>query len=81
MYMGAKVTLLLTTAEYKNKSAMFMDLQYFLKKVQEFYIEAASQIQKKFLIGDPLIKMFEVLDPNTSQAIVNYSFAFLLLHY
>ena len=36
MYMGAKVALLLTTAEYKER----VDVQYFLKKVQDFYIEA-----------------------------------------
>jgi hypothetical protein len=32
--------------------------------VQELYIEAASQIRKRFLIGDPIIEMLQVLDPD-----------------
>lgn len=65
MYMGAKVALLLTTAEYKERR---VDVQYFLKKVQEFYIEATCQIKQRFPIGDPLIDMFQVLDPNASHS-------------
>ena len=38
MYMGAEITCLLTTPEYLQRAP---DVQYFLKKVQEFYIEAA----------------------------------------
>ena len=65
MYMGAKVALLLTTAEYKERR---VDMQYFLKKVQDFYIEATCQIKQRFPIGDPLINMFQVLDPNASHS-------------
>ena len=61
MYMGAKVTLLLATAEYKQRP---VDVQYFLSKVQEFFVEAICQIRQRFPIGDPKIEMFEVLDPN-----------------
>ena len=40
------------------------DVQYFLRKVQEFYIEAASQTKNRFPIGDPKIKLLQVIDPN-----------------
>ena len=60
--MGAKVTLLLTTPDYAT------DVQYFLRKVQELYLEAALQIKARFPIGNPLIEMFEVLDPNASHS-------------
>lgn len=43
-------------------------VQYFLKCVQEFYIEAATQIKKCFSIGDPIIKMLQVLDPNVKHS-------------
>ena len=36
----------------------------FLRRVQEFYIEAASQIKNQFPIGDPTIKLLQVIDPN-----------------
>ena len=65
MYMGAKIILLLTTPEYKQHS---VEVRYFLEKVQEFYIEAACQVKRRFPIGDPMIEMFEVLDPNTSHS-------------
>ena len=45
-----------------------VDVQYFLKKVQEFYVEGASQIKKRFPIGNPKIEMLEVLDPNASHS-------------
>ena len=37
MYMGTKVALCLPSREYQNRAP---DVQYFLKRVQEFYIEA-----------------------------------------
>ena len=63
MYMGAKITLCLLKEEYKQRS---VDMQHFLKCVQEFYIEAASQVKKRFPIGDPIVEMLQVLDPATS---------------
>lgn len=42
------------------------DVQHFLKKVQEFYIESAIQIKKRFPIGDNILEMLQVLDPNVS---------------
>ena len=54
MYMGAKIELCLMQEEYKQRPS---DLQHFLKCVQEFYIEAASQIKNRFPIGDPIIEM------------------------
>ena len=65
MYMGTKVALCLPSCEYQNKAP---DVQYFLKRVQEFYIEAATQIKKRFPIGDPIIKMLQVLDPNVKHS-------------
>ena len=38
-----------------------------MKHVQEFYIEAASQIKKCLPIGDPMIEMLQILDPAVSQ--------------
>ena len=65
MYMGEKVALCLPTQEYRQRAP---DVQHFLKCVQEFYIEAASQIQKRFPIGDPIIEMLQVLDPAVSDS-------------
>ncbi len=65
MYMGAKVTLLLATAVYIQRPH---DVQYFLTKVREFFVEAACQIRKRFPIGDPKIEMFQVLDPNANHS-------------
>ena len=65
MYMGAKVALCLPTQEYRQRAP---DVQHFLKRVQEFYIEAASQIKKRFPIGDPIIEMLQVLDPAVSHS-------------
>ena len=65
MYMGAKITLCLSSPEYQQRS---LDVQHFLKRAQEFFIEAVSQIQKRFPIGDPVIEMFQVLDPNASHS-------------
>lgn len=65
MYVGAKVTQLLITTEYKQQS---VDIHHFLKKVQEFYVEAACQVKSRFPIGDPMIEMLEVLDPNITHS-------------
>ena len=43
MYMGTKIALCLPLQLYMSRAP---DVQYFLKKVQEFYIEAASQIKR-----------------------------------
>ena len=64
--MGAKVTFLLTTAEY-TQWIRAPDVQHFLKKVREFHIEAACQIKNRFLIGDPVVEM-PVIEPNVSHA-------------
>lgn len=63
--MGAQVAIFLTNDifEERNRHA---DIQYFLKCVQEFYIESALQIKRRFPLGDPVMKMLQVLDPNTS---------------
>lgn len=60
MYMGARVALCLPTQQYRQRAP---DVQHFLKRAQEFYIEAASQIRNRFPIGDPVIEMLQVLDP------------------
>ena len=65
MYMGAKIALCLQTQEYRQKAP---DVQHFLKCVQQFYIEAASQIWNRFPIGDPIIEMLQVLDPAVSRS-------------
>jgi len=44
------------------------DVYYFLKRVQEFYKEAATQIKKRFPNGDPVIEMLQVLDPNAKHS-------------
>ena len=36
--------------------------------MREFYFEAVCQIKKRFPIGDPVIEMLEVLDPDTNRA-------------
>ena len=54
MYMGTKIALCLPTSEYQKRMP---DVQYFLKHVQEFYIDTAIQIKKRFPIGDPVIEM------------------------
>ena len=54
MYMGAKVTLCLSAPEYRQRGP---DVQHFLRCAQDFFIEAALEIRKRFPIGDPVIKM------------------------
>ena len=63
VYMGAKIALCLMQEEYKQRPS---NLQHFLKCVQEFYIEAASQIKNRFLIGDSIVEMLQVLNPAVS---------------
>lgn len=65
MYMGTKIALCLPSHDYQNRAP---DVQYFLKRVQEFYIEAATQIKRCFPIGDTIIKMLQVLDPNVKHS-------------
>ena len=38
------------------------DVHHFLSRVQKFYIESAL---RRFPLGDPILKMLQVLDPNT----------------
>ena len=45
VYMGVKISLLLTTSEYTRR-ARALDVQHLLKKVREFYVEAVCQIKK-----------------------------------
>ena len=63
--MGAKVTLCLSVPEYRQRGP---DIQHFLRRAQDFFIEAALEIRKHFPIGDPVIEMLQVLDPNVSHA-------------
>ena len=35
--------------------------------MSEFYVEAACQIKSRFPIGDPVIEMLEVIDPNVNR--------------
>ena len=63
--LGTKVALCLPSHEYQNKA---LNVQYFLKYVQELYIETAMQIKKHFPIGYPIIKMLQVLDPNVKHS-------------
>ena len=65
MYMGAKIALCLAKDEHKQRAQY---IHRFLKCVQEFYVEAASQIRKRFPIGDPVVEMLQVLDPVISHA-------------
>ena len=61
------MSLLLTTTEYTQR-ARAHDVQHFLEKVREFYIEAGCQIKKRFHIGYTVIEMLEVVDPNITRA-------------
>ena len=65
MYMGTKIALCLPNSEYQKR---MIDVQYFLKRAQEFYIESATQIKKRFPIADLVIEMLQVLDPNTKHS-------------
>lgn len=61
--MGTHVALCLQKEEYRQRAP---DVQHFLKKVQEFYIESAIQIKKRFPIGDNILEILQVLDPNVN---------------
>ena len=65
MYMGAKVTLCLSTPEYRQRGP---DVQHSLRRAQDFFIEAALEIRKRFPIGDPVIEMLQVLGPDVSHS-------------
>ena len=65
MYMGAQVTLCLSAPEYRQRGP---DVQHFLRRAQDFFIEAALEIRKCFPIGDPVIEMLQVLDPDVSHS-------------
>ena len=65
MYMGTKIALCLPLQLYMSRAP---DVQYFLKKVQEFYIEAASQLKRRFPIGDSTIRLLQVIDPNAKHS-------------
>ena len=65
MYMGAQVTLCLSKEEYKERA---VDVQHFLRRAQDFFVEAGSQIRQRFPIGDATIEMLQVLDPNVSHS-------------
>ena len=74
MHMGSQISLLLTKPEYLQRS---VDVQYFLQKVQAFFVETACQIKTKFPIGYPMIELLEVLDPNVSFTL-NFLHSFIL---
>jgi len=57
--MDTKIALCLPNSEYQKR---MLDVQYFLKCVLEFYIEAATQIKKCSPIVD------QVLDANTKHS-------------
>ena len=40
----------------------------FFKCAQDFFIEAALEIWTRFPIGDPVIDMLQVLDPDVSHS-------------
>ena len=65
MYMGAQVTLCLSAPVYRQRGP---DVQHFLRRAQDFFIEAALEIRKRFRIGDPVIGMLQVLDPDMSHS-------------
>lgn len=65
MYMGARVTLCLSLPEYTSR---FPDVQHFLKRAQEFFIEATTQIRRRFPIGDSTVEMLQVLNPDTNHS-------------
>ena len=44
------------------------DVQHFLRRAQDIFIEAALEIWKCFSIGDPVIEMLQVLDPDVSHS-------------
>ena len=67
MYMGAQVAIFLTNDVFKERSRQ-ADVHHFFTRVQEFYIESALQIKRRFPLGDPVLKMLQVLDPNMSLA-------------
>ncbi len=67
MYMGAHVAKLLTKDVFQERDRR-VDVHHFFICVREFYIESALQIKKRFPLGDPVLKMLQVLDPNTSLA-------------
>ena len=65
MYMDAQVTLCLSAPKYRQRGP---DVQHFLRRAQDFFIEAALEIRKHFPIGDPVIEMLQVLDPDVSHS-------------
>lgn len=65
MYMGAQVSLYLQKDIFKDRSRQ-SDVLHFLKCVQDFYIESCIQIKERFPLGDSIMKMLQVLHPNTT---------------
>ena len=65
--MGAHVSLCLAENVYKER-ARLGEVYHFLKCIQDFYIEAAVQIRKRFPLRDPVMKMLQVIDPKTSMS-------------
>jgi len=51
--------------EYQHRT---LDVQHFLKRAQEFFVEAAVQIKGRFPVGDPIIEILQVLDPDASHS-------------
>jgi len=63
--MGIKIAICLPLQEYQNRAP---DMQYFLRRVQEFYGDTACQIKRQFPIGDSTIRLLQVINPNVKHS-------------
>jgi len=52
----------------KNKNVSKNDKELFLINCMNFYIEAVTQIKKKFDFSDPVFECLEILEPKTAQS-------------
>lgn len=51
--------------EYRQRAP---DIQHFLKRAQDFFIDAALEIRTRFPNGDAIVEMLQVLDPDVSRS-------------
>ena len=61
--MGTQVAVKLSMEEYHKRP---QDIEYFLKRVNDYFVEAASQIKHRFPLDDTLLPMLKILDPSYS---------------
>ena len=61
-----ELRLLYLTNDVFKERGRHGDVHHFLKCVQEFYIESALQIKKRFPLGDPIMKMLSNHENATS---------------